>query len=329
MNSISIVKYSSKYKDEWDSLIYKAKNSPFFAKRNFMEYHADRYQDFSFLAEIDGKFVAAVPATINQQGDTVISHAGLTFGGIYVHQSLKTPTYLRLFREIIIYLHKNKIRKFIYKVPPICYHKTPSEEDVYAIHLYGGKLLRRDIGTILNPESIGEYSNLRKRMIKKGKELSIEICETDDFSLFWPLLEDLLQNKHGVSAVHTLEEITYLKNRFEGNIRLFLAIQKNNILAGTVIFESDIVAHAQYIASNESGKKNGALDLIFNYLIKNEYRYKKWFSFGISSENLGKSLNEGLIRYKESFGGGSCTFDFYEIDIEDSFNIITKNLLIN
>jgi hypothetical protein len=329
MKSISIVQYSSKHKDEWDSLISKAKNSPFFAKRDFMEYHADRYQDFSFLAEFDGKFIAAVPASINKERDTVISHAGLTFGGIFVHQSLKTPTYLRLFREIIIYLHKNKIRKFIYKVPPTCYHKTPSEEDVYAIHLHGGKLFRRDIGTILNPESLGEYSNLRKRMIKKGKDLSIEISETDNFELFWPLLEDVLQNRHGVSTVHTLKEITYLKRRCEGNIRLFLAIQKKNILAGTVIFESDSVAHAQYIASSELGKKNGALDLIFNHLIKNEFKNKKWFSFGISSENSGKFINEGLIRYKESFGGGSCIFDFYEINVEDSFNNIKMDFIHN
>ena len=60
-------------------------------------------------------------------------------------------------------------------------------------------------------------------------------------------------------------------------------------------------------------------------MIKDKFKEKKWFSFGISTENMGRKLNEGLIRYKESFGGVSCIFDFYEINIEDSFNNLKLN----
>lgn len=322
MNSISIIKYTSDLKGEWDLIINNAKNSPFFAKRDFMEYHAERYQDFSLMVESKGKFIAAIPANINKKGDTIISHAGLTFGGIYINKSTKTLEYLNIFREIIIYLHKNKISKFIYKVPPIFYHQTPSEEDIYAIYLSDGKLIRRDLGTVLDIKSIGDYTKLRKRMLRKGKDSGIEIVETDDFSLYWPLLEDVLKRRHEATAIHTLEEIKYLKNKCKENIHLFLALKSNDILAGVVIFESKIVVHAQYIASNDYGRETGALDLIFDHLIKDKFKEKKWLSFGISTEDMGRSLNEGLIRYKESFGGSSCVFDFYEINVDESFKKI-------
>lgn len=44
---------------------------------------------------------------------------------------------------------------------------------------------------------------------------------------------------------------------------------------------------------------------------------KKYFSFGISSENGGRELNEGLIAQKEGFGGRGVTLDWYEIDVND------------
>lgn len=316
MSSISIIRYTPALKIEWDSLIDNAKNSPFFAKRDFMEYHADRHQDFSFMAKSNGKFIAAVPASINQERDTIISHAGLSFGGIFIYKSIKMPEYLELFQEIIIFLQKNKIDKFIYKVPPIIYHQEPSVEDVYAIYVSRGKLIRRDVGTILELKKTREYSELRKRAIKKAQRSAIEIIKTCDYSLYWQLLEEVLECRHRVKAVHTLEEINYLKSKYKENIHLYLAIKNNNVVAGVVIFESKIVAHAQYIASNNLGRETGALDLIFSHLIEDEFKEKKWFSFGISTENMGRDLNEGLIRYKEGFGGVSCVFDFYEINVK-------------
>ena len=49
MSSFRIEKYSDKYKNQWDNFIQNAKNGTFLFKRNFMEYHADRFEDFSLL----------------------------------------------------------------------------------------------------------------------------------------------------------------------------------------------------------------------------------------------------------------------------------------
>jgi lipid II:glycine glycyltransferase (peptidoglycan interpeptide bridge formation enzyme) len=41
----------------------------------------------------------------------------------------------------------------------------------------------------------------------------------------------------------------------------------------------------------------------------------RFFDFGISNENSGKVLNEGLYGFKSEFGCGGVVHEFYEIDL--------------
>jgi len=54
--------------------------------------------------------------------------------------------------------------------------------------------------------------------------------------------------------------------------------------------------------------------LLFDNLI-NQYSEKKYFDFGISTENNGFYLNEGLIDFKERFGARSTVYDSYELNL--------------
>ena len=60
---------------------------------------------------------------------------------------------------------------------------------------------------------------------------------------------------------------------------------------------------------------------IFGYLIgegfSNVFKNKNYFDFGISNENQGRNINEGLLYWKESFGARSITQDFYEVEIKN------------
>ena len=87
-------------------------------------------------------------------------------------------------------------------------------------------------------------------------------------------------------------------------------------LAGVLIYESSEVAHAQYIAATDLGKNVGALDAIMDYLVNSYYLDKKYFDFGISTEEQGKYLNINLINNKESFGARSVVYDFYEMNLQ-------------
>ena len=85
------------------------------------------------------------------------------------------------------------------------------------------------------------------------------------------------------------------------------------MVAGTVLFESKMVVHAQYIAASETGKKTGALELLFDHLLNEFAGKKRYFDFGISTEKAGTYLNESLIQSKERYGARAVVYDFYEL----------------
>lgn len=89
------------------------------------------------------------------------------------------------------------------------------------------------------------------------------------------------------------------------------------IVAGTTIFETEKVAHAQYISANQDKQQLGSLDYLFNYLINERYSEKDYFDFGISNVNSGEKVNEGLLSWKEGFGGRAIIHDFYEVKTEN------------
>jgi len=311
-----ITLYNKDYKLEWDSFIYKAKNGHFFFLRDYLEYHSDRFEDFSFLIfNDDHELVAVMPA--NRNGNVLYSHQGLSFGGIITNYKMNTPMMLNIFKELLFVLKKNDIKKLIYKAIPHIYHKFPAEEDLYALFRVNSRLIRRDVSTTIDLSRGFKFQERRLRAIKKAMKNNVLVNETENIDGYWKILNEVLHQKYSTSSVHTLEEICYLKSKFPDNIKLFTSSFQGEIVAGTLIFENDTICHTQYLAASEIGKKIGALDLVISKLIFDKYRNKKYFDFGISTENGGLLLNEGLISQKEGFGGRAITYDFYEVEIND------------
>jgi lipid II:glycine glycyltransferase (peptidoglycan interpeptide bridge formation enzyme) len=123
---------------------------------------------------------------------------------------------------------------------------------------------------------------------------------------------------HSATPVHSSDELKYLAERFPDNILLKTACLEGDIAAAILLFSFDGVVHTQYMAANDIGRQLGALDLLLEETIQ-EYQHKefKYFSFGISTEDFGKTMNLGLINQKESFGGRGLALDVYEVDIHD------------
>ena len=155
----------------------------------------------------------------------------------------------------------------------------------------------------------------RRRGIKKAQSYGLTIRKSEDFDNYWRMVEKLLELRYKEKPVHTIDEIQRLHFLFPKNIKLFACVKKSTMLAGVLIYESDKVAHVQYIASNASGRKLGALDLTFHYLLTDYYRHKPYFDFGISNEDQGHYLNKGLIDQKEGFGARAVVHDQYKIDL--------------
>ena len=78
---IEIVRYTPDKAAEWDAFVRQSKNATFLFYRGYMDYHADRFADYSLMFYDKGRLCALLPA--NDGGDgTLWSHRGLTYGGL-------------------------------------------------------------------------------------------------------------------------------------------------------------------------------------------------------------------------------------------------------
>lgn len=310
---MKVVKYNKEYKLMWDDFLDQAKNSHFIFKRDYMDYHQYRFLDFSLLVFDDKeKLVALLPA--NKVDDILYSHQGLTFGGFIVGDRVTTELMLLIWDVIKNFLLENSFSKIIYKCIPYIYHKTPAEEDRYALFVNNAKLIRRDVTSTISLDKEIRYSKGRKWSINKAKKEFVSVVESFDYDCFWKILTEVLESQHGKKPVHSLEEIEMLAKKFPNNIKLFLALKEDKVISGAVIYENEEIVHTQYLANSQIGRECGGLDYLLDHLVKNQFSsQKKYFDFGISNEGNGKILNLGLISQKEGFGAKAVVHDFYEI----------------
>ncbi|MCD0473273.1 GNAT family N-acetyltransferase [Flavobacterium sp. EDS] len=313
MKNYTVKLYQETDYEKWNAFIGQAKNATFLFHRDFMEYHKDRFKDFSLLVYENEKLVSVLPA--NRVNNVVYSHQGLTYGGLVYDEKIKLVSVIEIFKSILIFLNEMAVVKLHLKTLPAIYHLKPSEEIQYALFLAEAKLVRRDSLSVLNLFQENKISKVRRRGIQKAVFNDLVIKEEDDFEDFWnKVLIPNLDKKHQAKPVHTLEEIQLLKKIFPDNIRQFNVYQNDKIIAGTSVFESKNVAHCQYISKNENQDNLGSLDFLFEFLIKKVFSEKQFFDFGISNEERGKKLNEGLSYWKESFGASTIVHDFYEVE---------------
>ncbi|MDR7370898.1 GNAT family N-acetyltransferase [Flavobacterium aquidurense] len=313
MTKYIIKKYDKSDYAVWNEFIAQAKNATFLFHRDFMEYHQDRFEDFSLLIFEKNKLIGVLPANIVE--NNIYSHQGLTYGGLVYKEETKLVSVIGIFREILFFLKESKMEKLYLKTLPCIYHLKPAEEILYGLFLANAKLVRRDSLSVIDLTQEKVISKIRKRGIQKAISKQLIIKEETDFESFWDaILIPNLDKKHKATPVHSLKEIQSLKSHFPENIHQFNVYSEGEIIAGTTIFETKNVAHCQYISKNEKQENLGSLDYLFHYLIEERFTEKRFFDFGISNENNGKKLNEGLSYWKESFGANVIVHDFYEVE---------------
>jgi hypothetical protein len=315
MTGISAVRYDASHRAAWDTFVERSKNGTFLFRRDYMEYHADRFQDHSLLFFEGTTLAALFPA--NRAGDELVSHGGLTFGGVVSDDDMKVPTMIAVLGALREHAKAQGMTKIVYKTIPHIYHRIPAEEDLYALFVAGARLYRRDVSsTILQSTPVG-FAKGRRGCIKKGIAHGVTVRRTDDYAGFMRIEEDHLQRKHGKKPVHSASEMAMLAGRFPENIRLFAGYLGDEMLGGVILYVSRHVAHAQYIAATEHGKSLGALDVVMASLLQEHFKDIRYFDFGISTDRAGLHLDEGLIANKESFGARATVYDFYEIPVLD------------
>lgn len=310
-----IKRYSPEDKNVWNQFVANSKNGTFLLDRDFMDYHSEKFEDFSLMVYRKGALYAVLPG--NRVEGTLFSHQGLTYGGLITSKKATASEVVTVFELLKEYLKSEGFSRLVYKPTPHIYHTIPAEEDLYALYRLGARQTARYISSSIYQDHKIKFTESRRSGLRKAKSNGLVVRESEDINAFWQILNDNLSHKYGVHAVHSLAEIQLLKSRFPQKIRLYMVYDQNEVaLAGTLIFlANEKVLHVQYISGSPEGKEKGALDLLFDDLINSRYTDVPVIDFGHSTENQGMYLNEALIFQKEGFGGRGVMYDVYELDL--------------
>ena len=308
---IAVRVFSAEDAPSWDRFVQESRNGTFLHMRPYLDYHADRFPDASLMLYIRGRLVALLPATVSE--GVLYSHRGLTYGGLIVGRDFHAKDAIPVFKAIAARALEQGLTRFIYKPVPHIYHRMPAEEDLYAITRLGAHLVRRDLSTSLLMSDRYSYSKGRKAAVAKVLRSTLDVRVSADYQSFMAIEARHLAEKHGVVPVHSAEEIELLCDRFPANIRLVGAFDGQVMLGGVLTYMTDTVCHAQYIGATAEGKRLNVLDSCIHMILNSLPSCVRWFDFGISTTDCGRSLDESLIGNKESWGGRSIVYDQYEL----------------
>jgi len=298
---------------QWDTIARQSRNGTFLHQRGYMDYHRDRFEDCSLIAQRDGKPIALLPACI--EDSTLWSHRGLTYGGWLVpYKHFDATVMVEVMDAAVEWMRVNGINRLVYKPVPHIYHRYPCEEDLYALFRHRASLIETNISTTIDLTCPLPLDRGNKSGANAARKAGIQVGPSDDWQGYWQLLSSLLDERYDTRPVHTLEEMRLLHGRFPGNIVLHTATLDGELLAGVVMYLSHPVAHCQYIGASPRGKESKALALLFRHLIEESTRQGfRYFDFGISNEDHGRYLNEGLVQQKSRLGGRGIVYNTFEI----------------
>lgn len=311
---MTIERYEPSMQAVWDDHVRTSRNATFLHERGFMDYHSDRFDDCSLMAYADGHLVAVLPA--NSEGDTLCSHRGLTYGGwLMSAKRCDATVMLEVVEAMQLWMRENGFSKLVYKPVPHIYHRYPADDDLYALWRAGAVVTSCSISSTIDLTYPLPVDRGNKSGIRTAERAGVTVGEDIRWADYWQVLTQVLASRHDTQPVHTLDEILLLHSRFPDNIRLYTARHNEHVVAGVVMFFTPMVAHAQYIASSAEGRELHALALLFQHLREvATSRCCRYLDFGISTEDGGRILNEGLLQQKSRLGGRGTLTQTIELD---------------
>lgn len=278
-----------------------------------MEYHAERFEDFSLMVFDDEKLIAVLPA--NKIADEVFSHQGLTYGGLVLHKKIIGHEAALILENILVFLREWKIKKIIIKPIISIYHQYPAHETACFLIQKGADLYRKDLNLAIDFSKPLEISKSKQKHYRKALP-DLYIQQETVFETFWDIvLEPRLLEKYNTKPVHSKEEIAYLYLKFPENIIQVNAYYREEIVAGITLFKFKNGIKSQYGATTKMGEKLRALDFLFLNIIDIYKNKIDFFDMGTVTENNGASYNEGLLKQKQELGCAIYPQDFYALKL--------------
>src|SRR5690606_31777368 len=243
--SLKVVRYENRYKNDWDKFVDEAKNSTFLFCRDFMEYHKDRFEDFSLMIFEKDVLKAVLPA--NKAENILYSHQGLTYGGLVVNEKICKNDYFQFYKALEFFLKQNYFSYFILKQQNAVYSRNIFNWE----NEYFKDVLKKEMNLTADLLNLN-ISKSKLKHYRKSKKNGFEIKKETNLKPFWKnVLEPLLRERYQTKPVHTLEEIQYLSDLFPENIQQYSVYHNNEIIAGITLFICNNVIKSQYGAATD------------------------------------------------------------------------------
>lgn len=321
MSKIGIERYRPELLKTWDQFVLEESlNGTFLHTKQFYEYHKDRFTDHSFMFFDKSKLLAVLPAAI--EGKSFKSHPGCTFAGFVLSQNVTISQLFEFIELLEANLTSSQLVNISFTLPPATIDLASAEMLEYVLDHSGYKHIVDATQTVFvskidNEQALlasyrGSTRNQTRQAIKSGLNWQL----SDDYTRFWDILNQNLEDRHETKPVHTLEEMQWLVNKFPNHIRLLGIYKDDYLIGGTVLFDYGRVLHTQYIAMDYEFYSIRPGNMIYHavlcYALQGKYDY---VGFGVSSEYFGGPLNEGLFSFKEGFGATPVTVKRYHKQI--------------
>ena len=303
MKSISTRLYSQLDFTTWNHFIDSSLNGTFLFNRNFLDYHKNRFQDFSLMVFEGDELISCVPGS--SEDDSWFSHKGLTYGGIIIDRSLNVIELGNIVESISEYLQINGFRNASFKLVPSIFRKDEIEKELFSLLTNNFSLIGFDLWQYSNLLFPMDSKKIRGANTALKRNYNIEFTRSNISDLF-RIINENLEIKYSRKAVHSHQEMNYLLNLFPENIFIMLILKNKTVEGGAVCFKTNKVIHVQYLATTAQAKLDRAQDLLMLELRDFAQKYDLILSLGSSTENLGKVVNQGLIKFKDAYCESTC-----------------------
>ena len=317
MDQIKYSIFSQNVSDEWDEFVLSTSGGTLHSRREFLNYHKEKFEDLSFIFTLDNEIVAVLAAAV--LNDKLVSHPGASYGGLIYKQNLKLEQIIEIKKIIFEQSINRNIKKLEFRFPYSIISKNYFDKFKYTISSNTHKVYR-EISQFIDLDNLdkNQYSTNFVRILKKNKNIHTKLSTNkDDISSFYKILEKNLL-RHDTKPTHTLEELVYLIENLD-NCKLFLTIdEKDIIVSGTFVIElTKNTAHTFYLCSDyrfiNKSPLVSTIDFVAKYYKKSGFNH---LNLGISSENRGESINLNLNMFKEKFNSYGTVRETFNVNVD-------------
>jgi hypothetical protein len=298
-------------RSEWNEFVENSSSGTIFHRLDFLDYHPDdRFEEHPLMFYYGGQRLLGVfPLALVKGENSVIAKSpyGGSYGGFAVNSDIKFRYADEMVELLLDYVRDIGAERLIIRPTPREQHHHPSSYYEYHYIENGFTVSDRELTNVVDLRRIDDnrfdiYERSCRSKIRKSIRRGVEIKEgSNAWADFHEILKQT-QARHDKEPTHTLEELRHLSESFPERVRMSLAYTDEMPIAGIMQFLANEKTNFHFynchkVEYRDFAPVNQLIDREIEWSIENGFDL---FDLGTTIENFKR--NEGLIRFKESFG---------------------------